>query len=185
MVVIVIIGILAVISLPMMRNYIVKGRLEDAKPYLMAIAAKARARINEFGEADLFPNTNAVQEQSIVDRLGVDVTKIGDYCFMVVHRDNGISTDDGDTADFDEHADLDFEVWAVLRAETTDTTVTPTNLTNPETCTVATNKEPVTGWVASNSLGERIIVLRSPSFGDNLNDGYNWVAGITDSDVFQ
>ena len=189
MVVVVIVGILATIGLPSFRMFLIEGRLSEAQPYLMEIAAKERIYNNERGVYFA-----ATTEDELESKLGLDLHEAGNFCFMVITNSaNFIAASEvGDTA-------VEFEVWAVLRNTGNPVTY------NPTTCTVTTGannggsaKNNSTGWVVDNDrtvvAGEgRVVVLRYPPPTNGLDavDGryhainYDWVEGISMSDVLQ
>ncbi|CAK0755736.1 conserved hypothetical protein [Gammaproteobacteria bacterium] len=183
-----IIGILAAIGIPRFQLYVLQGHLDEAKPYLMAIAAREKARFNERGSY-----LQTTDETDIKRDLGVDLKGIGDFCFLVVCHAiqiNGANNtqcqscpggtctlDNTDSAlDYIVQAtgqnQQEFEVWAVLR-----NTGDPTTWGN-QTCKVqrdltndtTVEKQVALGWVksADNATNAgvggqgRVVVLRYP-----------------------
>ena len=128
MVVIVIVGVLASVALPAFQGYLLSGRLNAAKPILLEIASKQRIRKNERGT--YFTNGgNSLDEDDIINELGVPLNEYGAYCFVFICRDSIICADAENTAQSTtapfistvEPADtaVEFEVWAVLRQNAT------------------------------------------------------------------
>lgn len=182
-----IIGILAVLGLPYMHVYMLKGDLSQAQPYLMQIAAKERIYKLRSGR---FYISVTNQEQELEDNLGVDLRDAGDFCFMVVCKalcTNGTAavTSVADYVSVIKTGDppIEFEVWAVLRAATAASVTGPGG-----SCTIATSKLPPQGWVQADTSqrgGEgRIVVLRYPSPGDGIDgSGYDWSGGASYSNA--
>jgi len=189
MVVVVIVGILATIALPSFRLALIEGRLDEAKPYLMQIAAKQRFRDNNKGS---YFESN--KEDDLENELGLDLHEAGNFCFMVWKSSakfiSKIKTGDETPK---------FEVWAVLRKDNSAATIT----THGTSCTVGSAKNNSTGWVAQtiNDLGGqgRVVVLRYPpplnggfdtsesagNYNANSHINFDWVEGISVSDVLE
>ncbi|MBV38041.1 MAG: hypothetical protein CMM23_05205 [Rhodospirillaceae bacterium] len=165
LVVTVIVGILAAIALPNFRGYLLEGRLNEAKPILLEIAAKQRMRFNERGSY-YSPGGLTMSEQNLIDNLGVPLKEVGNFCFVFICRSSSAClTDTGangstsakfiatqETAD----ADIEFEVWAVLRKNAADTSIdAPGSVNcNPDIDGSGSDKYPPTGWVAAANSGE-------------------------------
>lgn len=182
MVVMAVIAILAVLAFPQYRVQMIAGRLEEAKPYLLAISAAERVYFNRSGGY-----LAATDEQDIEDTLGVDLGDAANFCFIVV------------TSNFiTNSASAEFEVWAVLR----DSAATGNDSVSVEdsavSCTAADEKRAATGWVqSSGEIGGvgRVVVLRYPEPQDgadltNLDTHrsaivHDWVAGISSMDALQ
>jgi prepilin-type N-terminal cleavage/methylation domain-containing protein len=193
MIVVTIVGILAAISIPVFKNYVIEAHLNEAKPYLMDIATREIAYKARNGlyccSGDTF------SEPVLESGLGPDFTKTGNFCFMVVCRDStlcaGTKTTNWITPTQTGDPTIEFEVWAVLRA-TTGTTVSGPQST---TCTMDSTKNPPTRWVAAASSGlpgreSRAVVFRypaPPNGPDNFigtdNVTYSWAEGLSTSDA--
>lgn len=173
MAVVVIVGILASMAAPRFYRAILEGHLEEAKPHLMAIAAKQHAYYRRNG---VYLDSNL--ENTIISTLGVTFTDVGNFCFMTK------------TSNFLEASSPAFEVWAVLRSGTDSEVAVDSMGVN---CTVSTGKLNGSGWVgAANSVGGqgRVVVLRYPPKNGastvvrtGRTDLYlNWVEGISSTD---
>ncbi|MBF0195743.1 MAG: prepilin-type N-terminal cleavage/methylation domain-containing protein [Magnetococcales bacterium] len=212
MVVVVIIGILVSMATTKYNNQIISGNLQTAKPYLMAIAAKLRINNTQYGdfmrgyydhasETEDYVNGGVISidgnsttsyekydEQFLEDYLGVDLKDAGDYCFMVRMDENFISAA-GDSADTITGENKEFEVWAVLRGETTSVTVEGI----PDaTCNTALEKLDSSGWVDREDRSGLVVVLRYPPTKNDLanetREGrtqvlMDWNNGISISDA--
>jgi prepilin-type N-terminal cleavage/methylation domain-containing protein len=196
MVVIVIIGILAAIGLPKFRTHVITGHLEDAKPYLMAIAAKERLYYTRTGGYYA-----AVDEQGIEDNLGVDLRDAGDFCF-VVRTGTDLTQYISNTANigavgYDDEAG--FEVWAILSntgGANVSVEVDPAPIP-AVTCITADQKNSASGWVVTSDDGGevggegRVVVLRYPPPADaieattrnNRDINLDWLNGLTITDA--
>jgi type IV pilus assembly protein PilE len=165
MIVVTIIGILAAISIPLYKNYLIDARLNEAKPYLLDIAAHQMSYKLRNGlyccSGDTF------SEPVLMSGLGVDLDKTGNFCFMVVCRDAALCQTAKTTSFIaaSETGDptVEFEVWAVLRATNTTTVSGPQSTT----CTMSATKVVPTGWVAASTSGlagreGRAVVYRYP-----------------------
>lgn len=182
MVVMAVIAILAVLALPQYRVQMIAGRLEEAKPYLLGIAAAERVYRNRSGSY-----LATTDEQDLEVTLGVDLADAGNFCFLVV------------TADFiTNSATAEFEVWAVLRDSAATGNDTVTVDSTAVTCTAADQKRAATGWVQeAGEIGGvgRVVVLRYPPPTDgadltNLDTHraaivHDWMAGISTMDALQ
>ncbi|CAK0744053.1 putative Prepilin-type N-terminal cleavage/methylation domain-containing protein [Gammaproteobacteria bacterium] len=182
-----IVGILAAIGVPRFQLYLLQGHLDEAKPYLMTIAAKERARFNERGYY-----LHTTKETDIRRELGVDLKSIGDFCFIVVchnlsgttqchsRASEGVYTVGESTLTYASTTTTgEFEVWAVLR--NSGNTVTTWGSTSCEVqknlITDAFEKQTSLGWVhdatapaTAGAGGEgRIVVLRYPPPVDGMD----------------
>jgi len=203
MVVIVIVGVLASVALPAFQGYLLSGRLNAAKPILLEIAAKQRIRKNERGT--YFTNGgNSLDEDDIINELGVPLNEYGDFCFVFICRDSTICADAANTAQRTtapfistvEPADtaIEFEVWAVLRQNATGGTIAaPRNVTCVPSADTANTKRAPTGFVAAASSGDigqegGVLVYRYPPPPNRLDAAtgadsitFDWIAGISTS----
>ncbi|MBF0180579.1 MAG: prepilin-type N-terminal cleavage/methylation domain-containing protein [Magnetococcales bacterium] len=194
MVVVVIIGILAAISMPHFGRMTLMGRLNDAKPYIMSISAKERMYYTKKGSYYA-----AVDEQDLEDNLGVDLRDATDFCFVVrtgTSSGNYISSS-ANTGAVGTANEAGFEVWAVLRAAggANDTVVVTPSPSSAVTCTTADQKNSATGWVvdANAVSGEgRVVVLRYPPPQDGTDTAtrngrsdisLDWASGISITDA--
>jgi len=189
MVVVTIIGILASVAMPIFRGYVQEAQINEAKPYLLEIAAKQRSYMIRNGVYCCSGDT--FDETAIGPALGIDLEETGNFCFAIVCKDSLLcesktvanfvaSSETGDPA-------TEFEVWAILRASTGIT------LSGPQgsTCRMDKAKRPPTGWVAPSGSGSaaregRVAVLRYPpplNGRDSVTgtDGiqFNWVEGLS------
>ena len=208
LVVVVIVGILASLSLPAFQGYLLAGRLDAAKPILMEIAAKQRMRKNEKGK--YFSNGgNNLDEDDLINQLGVPLNEYGDFCFVFVCRDNTICADatnaaTSTSASFVSTAEagdtpIEFEVWALLIEGTGATAGAPASISAPNgvTCQpsndAGNNKYQPTGFVEAANSGNRgqeggIVVHRYPPPPNRLDSAagadqiqFDWISGISTS----
>lgn len=194
MVVMAVIGIIAAIAAPSFRIAILQGHIQDAKPYMMRIAAAERALFNRTGSYFPAGLADVTNEQSLEDSLGVDLSDAGDFCFMVRRTQANLIQNTATT--------VDFEIWAVLRDDTYAPAVSndSVNITTAaavanNTCVTADDKNEATGWVQANGAASegRVVVLRypPPSDGEYTGGGGtfkgikrpDWVSGITERDA--
>lgn len=205
MVVVTIVGILATVGAGYYLTQVLQANLQQAVPYLEAIAAKNRLHYNRTGR---YLATDA--EDEILKKLGVDVKSSGDFCFMIFCTDAakcgnyGASPYNGSLASATKGVfvettnDTDpvrlFQVIAVLRGRTD-----ATEGFSGVTCTAATGTDPAkltgSGWVAAagSKGGEgRAVVLSYPPppdgrGGTRTRDGntvtLNWDRGMTLTDA--
>ncbi|MBF0285656.1 MAG: prepilin-type N-terminal cleavage/methylation domain-containing protein [Magnetococcales bacterium] len=182
MVVMIIIGVLASLSIGPISSYILAGRLAQAKPYLMAIAAKERIYQTQRGVWKA-----AADEQDLVNDLGVSLKDAADFCFMVRTNAEGFISSSANTTGF--------EVWAVLR-NSGGANATVSVYDSGASCTSADQKNDATGWVKADSDekgGEgRVVVLRYPPPATDLDSTtrsgraditLDWVDGISTTDA--
>ena len=150
MVVVTIIGILASIAVPIYSNYLREARLNEAKPYLMDIAA--RERLYKFKNG-VYCCSNGFDETVTGPALGIDLTTTGNFCFVIVCRDATLCASPTGTTFIaaSEAGDptVEFEVWAILRATSTTTVAGPQS----STCTMSASKRTPTGWVSASNSG--------------------------------
>lgn len=197
MVVMVILGLLASIGLPSLRLQILKGNLEEAKPYLMAIASKERIYFTQNGS--YYANTD---EQNLENTLGVDLKDAANFCFVVRTgtTQGSYISNTANTGAPNTTTESGFEVWAILRDDGgADSAVTVTPSTSPAvTCTSADRKNSTEGWVNSDT-GEvgsdgRVVVLRYPATVGGLDTSarngrtgifLDWINGITVTDALR
>ena len=201
LVVVVIVGILASLSLPAFQGYLLAGRLDAAKPILMEIAAKQRMRKNEKGK--YFSNGgNNLDEDDLINQLGVPLNEYGDFCFVFVCRDNTICADatnaaTSTSASFVSTAEagdtpIEFEVWAVLRENPGATSISaPNGVTCQPSNDAGNTKYQPTGFVEpanSRNKGQEggVVVYRHPPPPNRLDSAtgadqiqFDWVSGIS------
>lgn len=187
MVVVSIIGVLSILGVPHFRAYLLDARLSDAVPYLSDIAARNRMHFIETGQYCCGDG----DEPTIVSELRAPVDEIGDFCFMVICKDQALCTSVTSTnfVTPDEAADAgaEFEVWAILREASNGDILGPSGAA----CTTAQGKRPPTGLAqpaGSSKAGRQgqAVVLRYPApvNGIDTTTGtgghrYNWDAGIS------
>ncbi|MBF0332335.1 MAG: prepilin-type N-terminal cleavage/methylation domain-containing protein [Alphaproteobacteria bacterium] len=184
MIVVATIGILAAIAVPRFSVYMLEGRVNAAKPYMLAIAAKERQYYTQYGSY-----VGVTSEDTLMTSLGVDVGETGDFCFVVICTDGtGTPAKCNPVAGtgFSQAASgaetIDFEVLAILRASAAGNVVG-----NATSCTPATDKPDPSGWVKTSASGERgregqFAVLRYPPPADGLRAGatdQQWMSGIS------
>ena len=206
LVVVVIVGILASLSLPAFQGYLLAGRLDLAKPILLEIAAKQRMRKNEKGKY-FSKGGNTLDEDDLINELGVPVNEYGDFCFVFICRDfeqcadaQGASTSSSATsANFISTPEandtpIKFEVWAVLRENPGATSISAPNGVTclPSNDTGNTKYQP-TGFVEAANSGNRgqeggVVVYRHPPPPNRLDSAtgadqiqFDWVSGISTS----
>jgi prepilin-type N-terminal cleavage/methylation domain-containing protein len=165
MVVVTIIGILASIALPVYSNYLRDARLNEAKPFLLDIAA--RQRLYKFKNGVYCCSGGTFDETVTGPALGIDLTNTGNFCFVIVCRDAALcasatGTNFAAAAEAGDPA-IEFEVWGILRATATTSVAGPQS----STCTMSASKQQPTGWVAAANSGlpgreGRAIVFRYP-----------------------
>lgn len=187
MVVVSIIGVLSILGVPHFRAYLLDARLNDAQPYLADIAARNRMHFIETGKYCCGDG----DEPAIVSELRTNIDESGDFCFMVICKDQALCTSVTSTNFIapDEAADAgaEFEVWAILRATNSGDVLGPSG----SACSITQGKRPTTGLAQSASSGKagrhgQAIVLRYPApvNGTDTTTGtdghrYNWNAGIS------
>ncbi|MBF0459896.1 MAG: prepilin-type N-terminal cleavage/methylation domain-containing protein [Magnetococcales bacterium] len=185
MVVVAIIGVLAAIGIPKFTTWILMGNLAEAKPYLMAIAAKERVYYAQNGSyyvpgvstarATGLPCPAPVLESCLEDELGVNLRDAADFCFVVRSLDGNFISATGNAV-APAVSGSSFEVWAVLNdqkaaASPVTINVNPAPASGAVPCTLApitasyTGKRAPSGWVgtAGKTGGQgRVVVLRYP-----------------------
>ncbi len=198
MVVIVIVGILASMGLPYFQKQILKGQLEEALPYMQQIAAKERIYKVRNGSY-LAESTNytstaggylAYDEDNLEATLGVDLKGAANFCFIVVTGATNTLTESSPATPA-----IDFEVWAVTRNTSYNSTNEQDTVPTPGSMTCRTagdgtgngEKDPPTGWVPSSGAGSegRVVILRypPPANGISSDNAYVWTSGITFSNA--
>jgi prepilin-type N-terminal cleavage/methylation domain-containing protein len=172
MVVIVIIGILSSLAIPRFQVMFVQSHLEEVKPHLMAIAAKARAYYQKRGSYNnIYVNKSPYKEDDLNSKLGLDLAKVGNFCFVLVDAtDDYISSSAQETVSPNTNSER-LEVWAVLR-QANDTSAF-SDVGSIVSCKPATNKVAPSGWVnadadAAGGVG-KVVVLRYPATINNAN----------------
>lgn len=195
LVVVVIVGVLASIGLPIYQGYIRTVNLEKAAPYLRSISTKQQIRQNRTGKY-----LATLSEQDIIERLGVDVSGAGDFCFMVFCADSTICVDNTETAasagtliSTPTGNTPSFQVIAVLR-QVSDANVSGAG----SVCVVSTSpaKTAASGWVNTSGTGAgsegRVVILTYPPPPDGVATSVtiaghsvqlDWNLGITKSDA--
>jgi prepilin-type N-terminal cleavage/methylation domain-containing protein len=189
MVVVTIIGILASIAVPIYSNYLRDARLNEAKPFLLDIAA--RQRLYKYKNGVYCCSAGTFDETVTGPALGIDLTNTGNFCFVIVCRDAALCASPASTSFIapSETGDptVEFEVWAILRATSTTSVAGPQS----STCTMSSSKQPPTGWVTASTSGlagreGRAAVFRypPPPNGRDAITGANsvrfsWVEGMS------
>lgn len=196
LVVVVIVGILATMALPRFHIYMIDGRLNAAKPYLLDIASRQRIHRVERGQYISNIGVGFI-EQDLEDDLGVDLREAANFCFVFICRDatlcNNVSTTAYITGQEVGDDAVEFEVWGILRASGSTVINGPQSVT----CTVANEKLSSTGWVddaASTDPGRegQVVVFRYPPPKNGLDTvtgdrsvRFDWVEGLSVSHVLQ
>jgi prepilin-type N-terminal cleavage/methylation domain-containing protein len=193
MVVVTIIGILASMAVPIYSTFVREAQLNEAKPYLMDMAA--RERLYRLKNGVYCCSSGTFDETVTATALGIDLTTTGNFCFVIVCRDATMcaaptstgfiaSSETGDPT-------VEFEVWAILRATSGTTVSGPQS----STCTMSSSKRTPTGWVSASNSGlagreGRAVVYRypPPANGRDTVTGadsvrYSWVEGTSVSDA--
>lgn len=191
MVVVAIIGIIAAISAPSFRIAVIQGQMQDAKPYLMRIAAAQRNFNNRTGA--YYPAAaDEFDEQNIEDNLGVSLEDAGDFCFIIRRQAaEMVSNMTNPTPDFEVWAVLRNDAYSALNPENDQVVITGSG---GDTCVTADSKRDASGWVEDNGIASegRVIVLRYPPPAGGFDTGttshrgvtHDWVKGISEKDVF-
>ena len=211
LVVVVIVGVLASISLPAFQGYLLKGRLDAAKPILLEIGAKQRMRKHEKGKY-YSKGGNSLDEDDLINELGVPMNEYGDFCFVFICRNDTICADASNAAtstsasfiSVAESGDtiVEFEIWAILRASSSGTggsgsTAASISGPNGVTCLPANDpansKHQPTGFVDAANSGNRgqeggVVVYRYPPPPNRLDSvagadqiQFDWISGISTS----
>jgi prepilin-type N-terminal cleavage/methylation domain-containing protein len=166
MVVVVIVGILAAVGLPFYQGYVLSGNLNAAVPHLMMISSKQQIYYNRTGR---FLAT--FNEQDLADKLGVDLSQVGDFCFMTFCTSSSqCGNASGASATTGSYISTSntpsYQVIGVLRLRLSDGSGSSTVSGAGSTCTVGTSptKLSPSGWVrASGAGGEgRVVALSYP-----------------------
>jgi Tfp pilus assembly protein PilE len=189
MIVVTIVAILASAAMPIFRGYVLEARLNEAKPYLLDIAA--RERIYKLRNGSYCCSGSGLDETTMGTGLGIDLTATGNFCFVFICRDSTICSNAASTnfISASETGDpaVEFEVWAILRQTSTTTVAGPQS----STCTMSSSKRIPTGWVqpSTSSLAGRqgrAVVFRypPPPNGQDATNGANsvkfsWIEGMS------
>ncbi len=207
LVVTVIVGVLASVALPAFQGYLLEGRLNNAKPIMLEIAAKQRNWKNERGNY-FTKGGNALDEDDIINELGVPLDEYGDFCFVFICRTSTICADETGTSQTTTaafistvqtgDAAIEFEVWAVLRQDTSALTIAaPNSVTCAPSADTGNAKRTTTGWVAAKNSGDigqegGVVVYRYPPPPNRLDSAagansitFDWIAGISTSHAMQ
>ena len=193
MIVMVIIAVLATLSVPSLRAHILQGRLDEAKPYLMALSAKQRMYRIDNGRYCCASGN--FEEATLISQLGVDLTQTGNFCFVFVCRDSsicqGTTTNNFITAAETGDPTIQYEIWAILRRGTTSPLTGPQSVS----CSMPTAKLTPTGWVNASTSGRAgreglAVVLRYPPPPNGVDAApstrgvrFDWVEGVSTSDA--
>ena len=186
LVVVAIIGVLAASAIPRLNNYFNVAKVEEAKFHLAAISGALKRYYNERRDYPGNGNPGGVldwqtaridSEDDIVRELGVDLRDARDFCFVV-----RVPSGDWAWAGVNLAPDAsvpEFEVWAVLRAATGNTTIQGAG--GP--CVAQTGKlAPEYVWdtdtTQSFSVG-RIVTLHYPTPTDGFNGAFEWLSGFS------
>lgn len=173
MIVVMIVGVLVSIGLPSFKKQLLKGHLQESKPYLMEIAAKLRIREKEFGLVDFPSGDSMAIEQDIEDVLGVDLQDSGEFCYRIVVDNFADNSNPGP----------EFEVWAILRyQEAADAGENVVADLKSKSCTTADEKNASASW--AEEYTEKSVVMRYPpgTDGPQEEDGvtvHDWVNGVS------
>ncbi len=191
MIVVTIIGILSAIAVPAYQGYVRTAHLNEAKPYLLDIAAKQRSYKVRNGVYCC--SGGNLDEAVLTAGLNLDLNATGNFCFAFICRDAGLcgSTNSTNFVSSSQAGDptVEFEVWAILRATST------TSVTGPQstTCRMPTTKPAPTGWVQSSSSGlagreGRVVAYRYPAPTNRRDTAagqdsvfFSWLEGLSES----
>lgn len=177
MVVVTVLGILAAVGIPKLASYVLKGRLEQAKPYLMAIDGRSRAYRRSRGYY-----LESSDEQELATAYGVDLANTGDFCLMTVTDPRLF---------FGPPVEGELEVWAVLRRGGDVVAVRDAaGVRTALQCAVVNGKRSAAGWVAAGGEAGgqgRVVVLHDPPppNGYDAAKRYFWYDGISSSDALE
>jgi len=191
MIVVTIIGILAAIAVPAYQGYVRTAHLNEAKPYLLDIAAKQRSYKVRNGVYCC--SGGNLDETVLTSGLNLDLNGTGNFCFAVICRDASLcaSTNSTNFISSSQGGDPtpEFEVWAILRASSAATVGGPQGTT----CRMSATKPAPTGWVQSASSGQagregRVVAYRYPA-PPNRRDAaagqdsvfFSWLEGLSES----
>lgn len=188
--------VLSAFAVPSLKGYIRQARLQDAKPYLMEIAAKQRM-YKVVNGLYCCSNYDGSSENQLLTSLGLSLTDAGDFCFLFVCNSTTLcsSTAGGPSSFISGNpaggSAPDFEVWAVLRNASG-------GVQGPggSNCNPAPNKVPPTGWVAASNSGAagragQVVVFRYPPPPNGFSTGagnfhavqFSWEGGSSISDA--
>lgn len=191
MVVVAIVGILAAVGAGKFQSYILVGKLNDAKPKILSIAAALRSQFNRTGSLLSPSAATSWTETEIQQTLGVRIDDEGNFCFQIHTQPAGFITGFTTVPPFPP----EFEVWAVLRDNTAAAGGAVAVTATGGTCTLATPKLD-SSWVdvAGNKGGSgRAVVFHYPAMGDQFDaartDGqgfqHDWISGVSTSNATQ
>jgi type II secretory pathway pseudopilin PulG len=189
--------VLSAIAFPSLKGYIRQANLQDAKPYLMEIAAKQRM-YKAVNGVYCCSNYDGSTESQLLTALGLSLADAGDFCFLFVCNSATLcSSTAGGPSGFisgnpSKDTAPDFEVWAVL-----NNAAAAVNGPGGSNCKPAPNKVPPTGWVASSTSGlagsaGQVVAFRYPPPPNGASTGtgsfhtavtFNWQAGVSLSDA--
>lgn len=180
--------VLGAMAVPRLQGYVLQSRLEAAKPYLMEIAAKQRMHRIENGVYCCTAYTT-LSETVLSSSLGVSLADSGDFCFAFICRDATLcarTSGPGFIAPPATGETPEFEVWAILRADTATTTGP-----GSASCTAATGKARPTGWAFADTATRagrvgQAVALRYPPPANGLSaSNFDWRDGFSLSGAMQ
>jgi type IV pilus assembly protein PilE len=191
MIVVTIIGILSAIAVPAYQGYVRTAHLNEAKPYLLDIAAKQRSYKVRNGVYCC--SGGNLDEAVLTTGLNLDLNGTGNFCFAFICRDASLCASTGATnfVASSQAGDptVEFEVWAILRATSTTTVTGPQGTT----CRMPATKPAPTGWVQTSSSGlaareGRVVAYRYPAPANRRDTAagqdsvfFNWLEGLSES----
>lgn len=189
MVVVTITGILATLGMPHFKAYLLDARLSDAEAHLANIAARNRLYRIENGKYCC--DGDPLDENTLANELRANVEAVGDFCFVMVCKDADLCTSATAPSYIAPKgagsADIEFEVWAILRESATGNITGPNNAT----CKIHPDKRIPTGLARAAGSTEagrqgQAVVLRYPPPKNGVHvatgtDGhrYAWNAGLS------
>ena len=192
------------IAMPSLKGYLRQANLQDAKPYMMELAAKQRM-YKAVNGVYCCANYDGSTEDQLATPLGLSLADAGDFCILFVCNSATLcaSTAGGPSGFIAANASggttPDFEVWAVLNTVSGAAKGPAPAVNGPggSICKPAAAKVAPTGWVAASTSGlagraGQVVVFRyppppnGPSTGaDSFHAGVtmNWQGGVSISDA--
>ena len=98
MIVVTVVGILAAIAVPAYQGYVREAHLNEAKPFLPDLASKERSYKTRNGTYCC--SAGNLDETVLSSGLNVDLNSSGNFCFVVICRDDGFAVSDAINSSF-------------------------------------------------------------------------------------